>query len=295
MIAVMGPTGAGKSRFAEVLAARTGAQLINADAFQVYRGFDIGTNKSAARDRYELLDVAEGSEQYGVGEWIRAVLPILEHLYEQKRHAVFVGGTGFYIRALFEEYADMAGSPDPELRESLEREELDTLIQRLTLRAPEVAARIDLANPIRVRRALEKLDLSPIKFALPPFQRIKIKLDLPLSELDPLLTIRLDQMLENGWIEEVKALSERFDPEKSPGFRAIGYRTWVRLLEGKISLTEGKAEVLAATRAYAKRQRTWLRKEPGIIDIPVEATTASERSGEVEKVLQMISAMMEGP
>ncbi len=290
MIAIMGPTGTGKSGFAEALADALKAQLINADAFQVYREFDIGTNKPADRSRYAMLDLVDGDQQYGVGEWIAGVLPILEKLFVEQRDAVFVGGTGFYIRALFEQFSELAPPPDAELRVQLAHEPIDVLVDRLRSQAPEVAARIDLKNPVRVRRALEKLNQTPIRFELPAFKKCKFKIDLAQAELDPILASRLEQMLEQGWIDEVRVLMDRYNPENSPGFRAIGYATWVRLLRGEVSLEEGKAEVLAATRAYAKRQRTWLRKEPGIVDVNRNAGTAKQLSGVVEDVLRLISA-----
>src|SRR5688572_23240532 len=120
LLAVMGPTASGKTDLAEHLADETGAQLINADAFQVYKGFDIGTAKSVNANRYELIDIREPDESFGVGEFVQLANAELERLFAGGTSAIVVGGTGLYVRALFEEYEAMSGPPDPQLRADLE-------------------------------------------------------------------------------------------------------------------------------------------------------------------------------
>ena len=158
LVALMGPTASGKSDLAEALADRIDARLINADAFQVYRGMDIGTGKPSQKERYLLLDLVSPSEQFGLGEWLRLAVAALEEIFKQGRNAIVVGGTGLYIRALMEEYADVAAAPDPSLRASLMKRPIEELRQELRSRAPNVFESTDIANPLRVRRALEKLD-----------------------------------------------------------------------------------------------------------------------------------------
>src|SRR5271165_7127776 len=128
LIAVMGPTASGKTDVAEAIADALDAQLINADAFQVYRGMDIGTAKPRAKGRYRLLDLKAPNEGFGVGEFVQLAQTELNTLFQERRSAVVVGGTGLYIRALFEQYSELAASPEPALRAALmEREYRDGL------------------------------------------------------------------------------------------------------------------------------------------------------------------------
>jgi len=295
MIAVMGATGSGKSGIAEKVARKLGAQLINADAFQVYRGLDIGTNKPVDKSEYKLIDIVEPTEQFGLGEWINEACQILEDCWARDLHAVFVGGTGLYIRALFEGYEDMSGPPDEKLRAQLldrERTEgLESLVRELESSAPEIANSIDLKNPVRVRRALERVaNPHKLTFTIPPFEKAKFSIVVNPETLAERIANRLDLMIENGWIEEVENLLTIGVPENAPGFRAIGYHTWVRLLKGELSLDEGKAEVLTATLAYAKRQRTWLRKEPGITDLPFDPIAADTEQLVGEKIWDLLAS-----
>lgn len=291
----MGPTGSGKSGIAEKVAKKLGAQLINADAFQVYRGLDIGTNKPSDSSQYELINIVEPTEQFGLGEWIRESCQVLTRCWEAKQPVVFVGGTGLYIRALFEGYAEMSGPPDAEVRERLmlreKTEGLQSLVDELESRAVHIAEATDLKNPVRVRRALERLENpQTIEFQIPPYEKTKFSIVLNSETLAERISKRLDQMIEAGWIEEVGNLIKNGVPENAPGFRAIGYHTWVRLLKGELSLDEGKAEVLTATLSYAKRQRTWLRKEPGITEIPFDPVTADTEQLVGERIWALLAS-----
>jgi len=291
----MGPTGSGKSGIAEKVAKKLGAQLINADAFQVYRGLDIGTNKPSDCSQYELINLVEPTEQFGLGEWIRESCKVLTRCWATNQPVVFVGGTGLYIRALFEGYAEMSGPPDAEVRERLmlreKTEGLQSLVDELKSKAVHIAEATDLKNPVRVRRALERLENpQTIEFQIPPFEKAKFSIVLNSEILSERISKRLDQMIEAGWIEEVEKLIKNGVPENAPGFRAIGYHTWVRLLKGELSLDEGKAEVLNATLSYAKRQRTWLRKEPGITEIPFDPVTADTEQLVGERIWALLAS-----
>src|SRR5689334_19868989 len=119
----MGPTGAGKSAVAERLAEEFDARLVSADAFQVYRGLDIGTNKPEYGSKCALIDVVDPTEEFGLGQWVGLAQQELERCWELARNAIVVGGTGLYVRALFEEFADLRPPPDPDLRRLLEDRE----------------------------------------------------------------------------------------------------------------------------------------------------------------------------
>ncbi len=266
----MGPTGAGKTGVAEALADHLDAQLINADASQVYRGMDIGTAKPVDKSRYQLLDLCDPDESFGVGEFVQLAQPILTQLFEEGRNAIVVGGTGLYIRALFEEYQGLAGAPNPALRELLnvreESEGLEALAEELRAMAPDVFETVDPKNPHRVKRALEKVLLPTplISVKLPPFQKLKIALSPNPETLDPILEKRSEVMVQNGWVQEVETLRKGGFKRSDPGLRAIGYGQLWDFLDGKIELEEALATTIVETRRYAKRQRTWLRSEPNV-------------------------------
>ncbi|HEY3782485.1 MAG TPA: tRNA (adenosine(37)-N6)-dimethylallyltransferase MiaA [Fimbriimonadaceae bacterium] len=274
LLAVMGPTSSGKSALAEQIALEYDAQLINADAFQAYRGFDIGTGKPEDRSRYLLLDVADPSEQFGLGEWIRLASGELAKLYEEGRSAVMVGGTGLYIRALMEEYKSLGGLPTVGLRQELMEEERrsgsNALFERLQALRPEAAAQVDRANPLRVRRALE-IALSPaelIGFSLPPFKKAKLGIEISALENKARIKERVSSMLERGWIDEVSAIKQSGLHFGSPAMRALGYKQIWSYLDGSCDLEEMEEDINRSTAGYAKRQRTWLRSEPAIRMIP---------------------------
>lgn len=263
LVAIYGPTGSGKTDLAEALADQTGAQLLNADAFQVYRGLDIGTNKSPRRADYQLLDLVEPTEDFGVGKWVVLAAQALQALRNQNRNAILVGGTGYYLRALLEGYDDLRPAPDPALRAQLATLTDDHAVARLESQAPDVALRTDLKNPIRVRRALERLASGPpIQFSVPAQRTLKIALAPPQADLDAQIARRTPKLIASGWIPEVAALLARGIPTTAPGFRAHGYRTIARLVADEITLAEAEAAITLETRQYSKRQATWMRAEP---------------------------------
>ncbi|MCH7944766.1 MAG: tRNA (adenosine(37)-N6)-dimethylallyltransferase MiaA, partial [Armatimonadetes bacterium] len=297
LIAVMGPTGSGKSAVAEEIADRTGAQLVSADAFMVYRGLDVGTNKPADTSRYELIDVVGPEEPFGVGKWVSLASDVLAKTWEEGRSAVVVGGTGLYVRALFEQYDDLKPAPEPNLRAELgrrEREEgLEALVQELIERDPGAEQSIDLRNPARVRRALERLadDRPAIKVALPPYVKAKFALNPPKQALEARLEERAAQMFDSGWPEEVAGLLNGGVQRCAPAFRAIGYDCIVDLLDGKLSRDEAVQRVVAKTRQYAKRQRTWLRSEPGAVLIPVGQSIAEHGQRATEEIMSYLISL----
>ena len=279
LIAVMGTTASGKTPLAEGLAEALDAQLINADSFQVYRGLDIGTAKPADRSKYLLLDIKEPTEDFGVGEFVQLASGQLSKLFDKERNAIVVGGTGLNIRALFQGYSEMRPLPDPELRqelmEILSQVGMDGLAARLKEADPIAASKVDLKNPARVRRALEKaLDpRPPIRLEVPPFRKAKIALNPTPESLNQRIRPRVEAMVQNGWVEEVRRLMGEGIPRSAPGLRAIGYRALYDHLAGIMALDAALGGIETETRQYAKRQRTWLRTEPNLTVLEGELTT----------------------
>lgn len=269
----MGPTAVGKSDAAEHLAESLEAQLVSADAFQAYRLMDIGTAKPVRKHLYRLVDFKDPHESYGVGEFVQLAVPELENCFEQGRNVVVVGGTGLYIRALFEEYADLLPEPDPEVRRELrarcDSQGVDSLAAELRRLAPDLSPHFDVRNPVRVIRALEKLmqPLNAITVRLPSFRKAKFGLDVATEVLDGRISQRTQNMVHNGWVGEVQHLLSLGYGALDPGFQAIGYRNILLVVEGTQELDEAVANTVAETRRYAKRQRTWLRSEPNLAHI----------------------------
>lgn len=269
MIAVMGTTASGKTDFAESLADRIGGQLINADAFQVYRFLDIGTAKSERRHEYRLIDIRHPSDPFGVGEWVGQARLVLEELHAAGRPAIFVGGTGLYVRALFEGYDAMGHPPDPALRDSLNRQSREALLDMLT---PEERSRIDPLNRVRVQRAVER-KLSPpstVETEIPPFRQLKFAIERDPGEIEERIDRRTRDMFRKGWIDEVAGLAGHGVHFDDPGMRAHGYRHIWRALEGTIEMVHAENFTTLEVRRYAKRQRTWLRAEPRLIRLQAD-------------------------
>jgi tRNA dimethylallyltransferase len=267
LIAVMGPTASGKTALAESLADRLGAALINSDAFQVYRYLDIGTAKSDRKSEYRLIDIRDPDEPFGVGEWVQLAADELARLWAEGRSAVVVGGTGLNVRALFEGYGEMAPPPPTELREELNTYSLEALCAKLDELDPEAGERVDRKNRVRVQRSVERAmtRADAVRFEVPPFRKIKLAVDRNPEELNERIATRVRQMVEAGWLREVEELKRKGYEEHDPGMRAHGYRHILSALEGKITEAEAMDLTTTEVRRYAKRQRTWLRTEPGVI------------------------------
>lgn len=270
LLAIMGPTGSGKSDVAEVLADRLSAALINADAFQVYRGLDVGTNKPKDRIRYRLLDIKHPADDFGVGEWVQLAQTELESIWADGASAIVVGGSGFYVRALFEQYDDLRPPPNAEVRDRIDQLNasggLDAMLAALRELNPAALDKLDSLNPARVRRSLER-EMAPgktIQIQLPPFRKLKFALNPPTDQLAQRLQDRVSELLNAGWREEVEGLlMDGIEPD-CPAFRAIGYHCIVEWTQGKSDKAKVTELITNATRQYAKKQRTWLRAEPNV-------------------------------
>ena len=280
VLAIVGATATGKSALAMALAERLPGEIVNADALQVYRGFDIGTSKPSAQERarvpHHLIDILDPHEAYSAGEFVRRAREAAGQIQGRGRVPIVVGGSGLYLRALFRGISPVPPS-DPEIRGELQRrleeEGLAALRAELERVDPETAARLTAGDTQRVLRALEVARVSgrPLSswIAEQPFGKtgiaaLQLGLTLPRSILYDQIAGRVARMVEEGWVEEVaRLLSNGLDPGL-PAFQAIGYRQLVRHLEGEWSLDQAIGETVKATRRYAKRQETWFRREPDV-------------------------------
>ena len=298
LIVIAGATATGKTGLAIRLAdwlAEQGrpAEIISADSRQVFRGLDIGTAKvtraEQARVPHHGIDLVEPDQPFSVADFTRHARAVLTELGERGAVAILAGGTGLYLRAVARGLDADALPSDPEVRARIEHqlaaEGLGPLIERLRELAPSQAARIDLRNPRRVVRALEIAELrgdagppAPLGYDGPSTW---IGLTVEPSVHARWIAQRARAQFDAGLIDEARTLRERFDPGL-PAFSAIGYREAWAVIDGE--LTRDAAIELDARRnlAFAKRQRTWSRSEPGIAWLdaagdPLRAVQAAAR------------------
>ncbi|MEA2604121.1 MAG: tRNA dimethylallyltransferase [Acidobacteriota bacterium] len=280
VLAIVGPTATGKSAMGVALAGILGGEIVNADALQVYRGFDIGTAKPGPEERgrvpHHLIDILEPDERYSAGEFARRAREAIAEIQGRGRVPIVVGGSGLYLRALFDGISPVPPG-DPEirwkLRARLETEGLTPLREELRRLDPATADRLGRGDTQRVLRALEVALASgrPLSawtaeqpFGTQGIAAIRVGLTLPRSILYDQIAGRVTRMLEVGWLEEVGELLRRGFSPTLPAFQAIGYRQLVRHLEGMGSLELAVADIVRETRRFAKRQETWFRKEPEV-------------------------------
>lgn len=289
LIVVAGPTATGKTelgiRLAEsIIAEGRPAAVISADSRQVYRGLDIGTAKVSGDDRARVphagLDLVDPDERFALSDYARHAHAVLDEVTAHDGVALLVGGTGLYLRAVARGLDLDALPDDPSVRARLEAElaaeGLEPLAERLRETAPTLAAEVHLANPRRVIRALEIVELHgdaprprPRGYGGPI---VWIGLELDRDEHGRRIARRARAQFEAGLIEEAVALRARFDPSL-PAFSAIGYREAWAAADGMMTPEEAIAEDVRRNVAFARRQRTWFRAEPDVTWLDASSDT----------------------
>lgn len=278
LLVITGPTASGKTALAVALATRLGGELIGADSVQVYRGFDIGSSKPRADELagvpHHLLDVREADQPLDAAEFAELADAAIGGVRARGKLPIVVGGSGLWLRALLRGLV-AAPEVDPALRAELSQaaEELGSaaLHARLAKVDPDSAEVIHPNDVVRIVRALEvhvqtgqALGALRKRHALgaPRYRALRVVLDLSAEELTARIKTRTQQMFERGLLAEVSALLERFGREVRP-LAAVGYREAVAHLLDGVSLEDTIRAINQATRVYARRQRTWLKNEPG--------------------------------
>ena len=292
LIAIVGPTASGKSALALALAALTPAEIVSCDSVQVYRGLDVGSAKATPSERarvpHHLLDLAPPDGDFSAAEYARLARHAIDEVSGRGRLPLVVGGTGLYFRALFRGLFE--GPPrDDALRArltALAERHGDARLHRLLARSdPAAAARIAPRDRVRIVRALEVRTktgrpISEHHRAVPQpllgYRALFLGLDPGRERLRQAISARTRRMLEGGLLEEVRGLIERHGPSLRP-LRAVGYRQAADVLGGRLTADQLEPEIVKETLRFAKRQRTWFRKEPGIqwLDDPRQALQAA--------------------
>ncbi len=292
LVVLLGPTAVGKSDAAIHLARNLNGEVINADSQQVYRGFDIGTDKPGLEVRasvpHHLVDVADPRDQFSAADFVAGALAAIEGIHDRGRLPLVVGGSGLYLKALLDGLFPGPGR-DPELRRRLEDEArdrgLETLFQALLEVDPEYARRVRSRDRVRIIRALEVYrttgrtmtdhfgkTVSPVRHL--SITKVGLTLDRP--TLYRRIERRVERMFARGLVAEVRGLLAAGVPESAPPFRGLGYRQVLQHLRGELSLDEARAATQLETRHYAKRQLTWFRKMAGVAWLPAGDTPALE-------------------
>ncbi len=276
MIVVVGPTAAGKSALGLALAHALGGEIVNVDSMQLYRAMDIGTAKLTLTERegvpHHLLDIWDVRVRASVSAYQEQANAVIADLRDRGVTPVLVGGSGLYVRAALGEL-DFPGT-DAALRGELEAELASvgpgSLHARLTRRDPAAAAVILPSNGRRIVRALEVIELTGAPYAagLPAYEPrpdvVQLGVDVGTDELGARIERRVERMWAAGLVEEVRALAKAGLREGPTASRALGYAQVLAMLDGELSPTDAHAETVRATRRFARRQRSWFRRDPRV-------------------------------
>ncbi|THA35391.1 tRNA (adenosine(37)-N6)-dimethylallyltransferase MiaA [Streptomyces sp. A1277] len=276
VIAVVGPTAAGKSDLGVHLAQRLDGEVINADSMQLYRGMDIGTAKLTLAERdgvpHRLLDIWDVTETASVAEYQRLARAEIDRLLAEGRTPVLVGGSGLYVKGAIDAL-EFPGT-DPGVRAALEAELAEhgsgALHARLAAADPEAGRAILPSNGRRIVRALEVIEITGKPFTAnlpgddPVYDALQIGVDVARPELDERIALRVDRMWEAGLVDEVRALEAQGLREGRTASRALGYQQVLAALAGECTDDQARAETVRATKRFARRQDSWFRRDPRV-------------------------------
>jgi tRNA dimethylallyltransferase len=301
LLVIAGATATGKTGLAIETARRLrdegiAAEIISADSRQVFRGLDIGTAKVPPAERAGIphhgLDLVDPDAAFSVADFVRHVRGVLADIDQRGGMAILAGGSGLYLRAIARGLDPEALPSDPDLRRqidaTIEADGLDASVKRLQSIAPERARQLDLRNPRRVSRALELAALvgdGPLPAPRPyPGPIAWVGLGVEPEAHARWIANRAREQFDAGLVEEARALRERWDPTLT-AFSAIGYREAWDLIDGRTTRDEAIAADAARNVAFAKRQRTWFRREPAIEWLDPTAPTTADRAMAVARGL----------
>jgi tRNA dimethylallyltransferase len=288
----VGPTAVGKTELALRLAERLDGEIVSADSRLLYRGMDIGTAKPSLEERHRvphhLVDVAEPDETWSMAQVRSAVLQCADEITARGRLPLLVGGTGQYVRAILEGWEPPPRAHDAAVRERLESIACVGGAQALHAKLREVdpasADRIDARNIRRVVRALEVFEVTGQPASAqrrrrpPPYRILTVGLTAPRPVLYARIDARIDSMLAQGWVDEVRRLLARGLDPNLPAFSAIGYLQIIEVVQGKRSLEDAVNDIRRRTRVLVRRQANWFKADDPSIRWFENTTDAVDRT-----------------
>ena len=289
LICIAGPTASGKTALSIALAEALDAQIVSCDSMQIYKYMDIGTAKPTVEERegipHHMLDVAEPWEDFSVSRYCNMASPIIDDILARGKACIVVGGTGLYMDNLIKG-TEFAPFPSTGVRERLEAEPIEDVYARLQTIDPEAAARLHLSDKKRIIRAMEVYletgetitEHDRRTQAIPPkYRPVWFALeDEDRSDLYARIDRRVDVMLQQGLVEEIRTLlNEGIDP-RCTAMQAIGYKEFVDALAGRSTIEAAADQVRQSSRRYAKRQLTWFRRNKSIHWLRRSKTVGSE-------------------
>jgi tRNA dimethylallyltransferase len=273
VIAIVGPTAVGKTALSLEIAEKFSAEIINADAMQIYKGMDIGTAKLPLSQRrgifHHQIDVLDPSEEANVSQYQKQSREIINDLLSKNVQPLLVGGSGLYVNSVLEdlEFPGTNLEVRAKYEEILDEKGVEALFQMLKEIDPKAAENILPNNARKIVRALEVNEITGKAFNAklpepsPIFSDVRIALDMPRDLLDQRIIDRVNQMFEDGFVDEVKRLEKNLRLGKT-AFRALGYSQVLSLLSGEISEDEAITLTINATKKFARRQLSWFRRDP---------------------------------
>lgn len=281
LVIIVGPTAVGKTALGIELAKLWSGEIISGDSMQVYKEMDIGTAKPSFQERqgipHHMIDILQPDEEFSVAIFQRMVEDMIAELYSKHKLPIIVGGTGLYIRSIIDHFDFTEFAVDWEYRNHLEAEAKsfgnEFIRQKLAQIDPKTAERLHPNDLRRIIRALEVYkhtgkSISEYQYAdevLPPkYNLLMVGLNMDRQLLYQRINLRIDKMIEEGLIEEVKDLIEKGYNKDLISMQAIGYKEIIRYLEGEVSFEEAVYILKRDTRHFAKRQLTWFRRDQRI-------------------------------
>ena len=282
IVCVVGPTACGKTTLGVLIAQKFNGEVVSADSMQIYRGMTIGTAAPTEKEMdgvpHHMVAVADPAEQWSAARYAETAIPIIDDILARGKLPVLVGGTGLWLDAVVKGHGFAGGHAGGEVRKTLRRrleaEGIEPLLEELRQVDPETAERLHPADEKRILRALEvyletgktiSAHNAETKDLPPRYDAVWIGLRFAdRQDMKDLIDRRVDRMAEEGLVEEVRGLLESGLPRDATALQAIGYKEFLGVLEGTATEAEALAEVKLRSRQYAKRQLTWLRRNPAI-------------------------------
>lgn len=308
LIIIAGPTAAGKTKTSILLAKKLTGEIISADSMQVYRYMDIGSAKVTPEEMqgvpHHLIDVLEPTEEFNVVRFQSMAKAAMADIYTRDRIPILVGGTGFYIQSILYDIDFTENEADTVYRHELEKlskEQGNEALYRMLMEAdPEAAKDMHPNNVKRIIRALEYHRLTGQKISehnqeqrrkSSPYEAYYFVLTMDRAKLYQRIDLRVDLMLEQGLVEEVRKLKEMGLTENDVSMQGLGYKEILAFLNGRMTLEEAIYVIKRDTRHFAKRQLTWFRREPEAIwiDCDPDKRTAEDIASELLKYISYFS------